>query len=279
MPQSACRRPGPSHPFPTAARGLFPVILISNDDGYRARGIQSLSQRLREVDDVLVVAPEADRSGSSNALTILRPLRARNVGEAVYAIDGTPSDCVHVALGGVFGSTPDVVVSGINHGSNMGDDVIYSGTVAAAVEARHLDRPSMAVSLLGRNGEHFDTAARVAAHLTRQLLCAHPLPAQLILNVNVPDVPWEQLQGVQVTRLGNRHASERVVVDTDPRGETIYWIGSAGAEADSGPGTDFHAVRNGFVSVTPLGLDMTHYPSMEEIEGWLQSAPMMPAGE
>ena len=254
------------------------MILISNDDGYRARGIQALAERLREVDEVLVVAPEADRSGSSNALTILHPLRARHVAEGVHAIDGTPSDCVHVALGGVFGVTPDVVVSGINHGSNMGDDVIYSGTVAAAVEARHLDRPSMAVSLLGREGRNFDTAARVAAHLTRQLLCTHPLPPQLVLNVNVPDVPWDELQGVQVTRLGNRHASERVVVDTDPRGETIYWIGSAGAEADAGPGTDFHAVHNGYVSVTPLGLDMTQYPAMEEIEGWLRSAPLMPAG-
>ncbi|HKJ89100.1 MAG TPA: 5'/3'-nucleotidase SurE, partial [Gammaproteobacteria bacterium] len=201
------------------------MILISNDDGYRARGIQALGDHLRAVDRVMVVAPEADRSGASNALTILHPLRARHVAESVYAIDGTPSDCVHIALGGVFGEEPAVVVSGINHGSNMGDDVIYSGTVAAAVEARHLDTPSMAVSLAGgRGAANFDAAARVAAHLTRQLLCTHQLPPQLILNVNVPDLPFEDLQGVQVTRLGNRHASERVVVDKDPRGETIYWI-------------------------------------------------------
>lgn len=250
------------------------MILISNDDGYRARGIQALAEHLRAVDEVLVVAPEADRSGASNALTILHPLRARQVDATTYAIDGTPSDCVHVALGGVFGVESSVVVSGINHGSNMGDDVIYSGTVAAAVEARHLATPSMAVSLCGRNADNFDTAAKVAAHLTRQLLCAHPLPAQVVLNVNVPDLPLAELRGLRVTRLGNRHASERVVVDTDPRGETIYWIGAAGAEADAGPGTDFDAVRNGYVSVTPLGLDMTLYSAQEEIEGWLRGAPM-----
>ena len=253
------------------------MILISNDDGYRARGIQVLAEHLRAVDEVLMVAPEADRSGASNALTILHPLRARHVDTSVYAIDGTPSDCVHVALGGVFGVEPSVVVSGINHGSNMGDDVIYSGTVAAAVEARHLATPSMAVSLVGRNSQNFDTAAKVAAHLTRQLLCAQKLPAQLVLNVNVPDLPLDQIAGIRVTRLGNRHASERVVVDTDPRGETIYWIGSAGPEADAGPGTDFDAVKNGYVSVTPLGLDMTLYSAREEIEGWLQGAPMPPA--
>ena len=250
------------------------MILISNDDGYRARGIQVLAEHLRGVDEVLMVAPEADRSGASNALTILHPLRARHVDTNVYAIDGTPSDCVHVALGGVFGVEPGVVVSGINHGSNMGDDVIYSGTVAAAVEARHLATPSMAVSLCGRNAQHFDTAAKVAAHLTEQLLCAQQLPNQLVLNVNVPDRPLNEIQGIKVTRLGNRHASERVVVDTDPRGETIYWIGSAGAEADAGPGTDFDAVKNGYVSVTPLGLDMTLYAAQEEIAGWLQGAPM-----
>jgi len=253
------------------------VILISNDDGYRARGIQVLAEHLRGEDEVLMVAPEADRSGASNALTILHPLRARHVDTGIQAIDGTPSDCVHIALGGVFGVEPTVVVSGINHGSNMGDDVIYSGTVAAAVEARHLATPSMAVSLTGRNPQNFEAAAKVAAHLTRQLLCAHPLPNQLVLNVNVPDRPLAEIEGVQVTRLGNRHASERVVVDTDPRGETIYWIGSAGAEADAGPGTDFDAVKNGYVSVTPLGLDMTLHSAREEIEGWLQSAPMPPA--
>jgi len=250
------------------------VILISNDDGYRARGIQVLAEHLRGVDEVFTVAPEADRSGASNALTILHPLRARQVDDTTVAIDGTPSDCVHVALGGVFGVEPSVVVSGINHGSNMGDDVLYSGTVAAAVEARHLAKPSMAVSLCGRNSRNFETAAKVAAHLTRQLLCPQELPAQLVLNVNVPDLPLSEIQGIRVTRLGNRHASERVVVDTDPRGETIYWIGSAGPEADAGPGTDFDAVRNGYVSVTPLGLDMTLYAAREEIEGWLQSAPM-----
>lgn len=254
------------------------MILTSNDDGYRARGIQTLAAHLRGLDHVLTVAPEADRSGASNALTLLHPLRARDVAEDVIAIDGTPSDCVHIALGGVFGATADVVVSGINHGSNMGDDVIYSGTVAAAVEARHLAKPSMAVSLVGRNAEHFDTAARVAAHITRQLLLPHALPAQLILNVNVPDRPLEELAGLEVTRLGNRHASERVVADTDPRGETIYWIGSAGAQADAGPGTDFHAVAQDRVSVTPLGLDMTHYGAFEEIEGWLSEAPWPPTG-
>ncbi|MEF8794114.1 MAG: 5'/3'-nucleotidase SurE [Thiohalorhabdus sp.] len=253
------------------------MILISNDDGYRARGIQVLAEHLGGEDTVLMVAPEADRSGASNALTILHPLRSRHVDTHTHAVDGTPSDCVHIALGGVFGVEPTVVVSGINHGSNMGDDVIYSGTVAAAVEARHLATPSMAVSLAGRNPENFEAAARVAAHLTHQLLCAHPLPPQLVLNVNVPDRPLAEIAGIQVTRLGNRHASERVVVDTDPRGETIYWIGAAGAEADAGPGTDFDAVKTGYVSVTPLGLDMTLHSAREEIEGWLSSAPMPPA--
>ncbi len=259
------------------APGFSTVILISNDDGYRARGIQVLTDHLRALDEVIVVAPEADRSGASNALTILHPLRSRQVENGVFAIDGTPSDCVHIALGGVFEVEPTVVVSGINHGSNLSDDVIYSGTVAAAVEARHLDTPSMAVSLVGRNPQHFGTAGRVAAHLAQQLLASQTVPAQLILNVNVPDLPFEELKGLQVTRLGNRHASERVIVDKDPRGETIYWIGSAGPEADAGPGTDFHAVRSGFVSVTPLGLDLTYYPAMEEIKGWLEAAPLTPA--
>lgn len=253
------------------------MILISNDDGYRARGLQTLAECLRGVDDVLVVAPEADRSGASNALTVLHPLRAREMGERFHAIDGTPSDCVHIAIGGVFGAAPSVVVSGINHGSNMGDDVIYSGTVAAAVEARHLATPSMAVSLCGRSPTHFETAANVAAHLTRQLLTEHPLPPKVVLNVNVPDVPYEELAGMQVTRLGNRHASEGVIVDEDPRGGTIYWIGASGPEADSGPGTDFDAVRNRHVSVTPLGIDMTLYSAQEEIAGWLRGAPLTPA--
>ncbi len=250
------------------------MILIANDDGYRARGLQVLTERLRAVDEVLVVAPEADRSGASNALTVLHPLRARELGDRFYAIDGTPSDCVHIAIGEVFGGAPSVVVSGINHGSNMGDDVIYSGTVAAAVEARHLATPSMAISLCGRNPTHFETAATVAVHLTRQLLTGHRLPPQVVLNVNVPDLPFEWLAGMQVTRLGNRHASEGVIVDQDPRGGTIYWIGAAGAEADSGPGTDFHAIRHRYVSVTPLGIDMTLYTAQEEIEGWLQGAPL-----
>lgn len=252
------------------------MILISNDDGYRARGLQALAEGLRSMDEVLVVAPEADRSGASNALTVLHPLRARDVGEGFYAIDGTPSDCVHIAVGGVFGAVPSMVVSGINHGSNMGDDVVYSGTVAAAVEARHLAMPSMAVSLCGPDPVHFETAAAVAAHLTRQLLAVHPLPPQVVLNVNVPNVAYEDLAGIRVTRLGNRHASEGVIVDQDPRGGTIYWIGASGPEADSGPGTDFDAVRNGYVSVTPLGIDMTLYSAQEEIEGWLQGAPLTP---
>jgi 5'-nucleotidase len=254
------------------------VILISNDDGYRAQGLRALRSALGRLDEVNVVAPEADRSGVSSALTILQPLRMRTVEAGMWAVSGTPSDCVHIALGGAFDWEPDIVVSGINHGSNMGDDVIYSGTVAAAVEARHLATPSMAVSLVGRTGTHFDTAARVAAHLAERLRSAHNLQRDLILNVNVPDLPWEELAGVRVTRLGRRHASERVVVDTDPRGETIYWIGSSGPEADAGPGTDFDAVRAGCVSVTPLSIDMTLYSAQEEIEGWLADAPLIPDG-
>lgn len=254
------------------------MILISNDDGYRAQGLKALQAALGELDSVRVVAPEADRSGASSALTILQPLRMRAVEPEVWAVTGTPSDCVHIALGGAFQAHPEIVVSGINHGSNMGDDVIYSGTVAAAVEARHLATPSMAVSLVGRTGTHFATAARVAAHFAERLRSAHNLQPDLILNVNVPDLPWDELAGVRVTRLGRRHASERVVVDTDPRGETIYWIGSSGPEADAGPGTDFDAVRAGYVSVTPLSIDMTLYSAREEIEGWLADAPLTPDG-
>lgn len=246
-------------------------ILVSNDDGYQAPGIRCLAEALRELAEVDVVAPDRDRSGASNSLNLRRPLYMTRHSDGVVSVEaGTPSDCVHLALTGYLEQEPDMVVAGINFGSNMGDDVIYSGTVAAAMEGRFLGLPAIAVSLVTEKGRNFDTAARVAVKLVSRLR-ENPLPADTILNVNVPDVPWEQLAGFQATRLGNRHKSEPMIKDHDPRGRTIYWIGPAGPEQDAGPGTDFFAVRNHRVSVTPLTVDLTRYGSLEQTAGWLDS--------
>lgn len=243
-------------------------ILVSNDDGYQAPGIKCLAEHLKMLGHVTVVAPERDRSGASNSLTLDRPLRAVPVEPDWIRVDGTPTDCVHLAVTGFLAEEPDMVVSGINAGANMGDDVLYSGTVAAAMEGRFLGLPAMAVSLASHKPKHFETAARVAVSLIRRLQEA-PLPADTILNVNVPDLPWEALQGIEATRLGRRHKSEPVVRDTDPRGRTIYWIGPAGVEQDAGPGTDFYAVRNGRASVTPIQVDLTRYNAVEAVGQWL----------
>ena len=245
-------------------------ILVSNDDGYLATGINALADALAEIAEVTVVAPDRNQSGASNSLTLHTPLRVHSIGERRYFVNGTPSDCVHLALSGFLDEDPDIVVSGINHGANLGDDVIYSGTVAAAMEGRFLGLPAIAVSLAGRSASHFDTAARVAADLVRKL-AADPLPKDLMLNVNVPDRPFDELAGIESTRLGFRHRSEPLVPMKDPYGRRVYWIGPAGQGQDAGPGTDFEAIERGAVAVTPLKIDLTRHDSLPSLEGWLAS--------
>lgn len=245
-------------------------ILVSNDDGYLATGINALAQALSEIAEVIVFAPDRNHSGASNSLTLHAPLRVHKVREGRYFVNGTPSDCVHLALSGLLDEDPDIVVSGVNHGANLGDDVIYSGTVAAAMEGRFLGLPAIAVSLVGRHASHFDTGARVAADLVRKLQ-QDPLAKDIILNVNVPDLPYEQLNGFESTRLGFRHRSEPLVPMEDPQGNRIYWIGPAGDGQDAGPGTDFDAIERGAVAVTPLKVDLTRHEAVADIATWLQS--------
>ncbi|HEX5787615.1 MAG TPA: 5'/3'-nucleotidase SurE [Woeseiaceae bacterium] len=245
-------------------------ILVSNDDGYLATGINVLSAALEEVADVVVVAPDRNRSAASNSLTLSSPLRVKQTGENRYSVNGTPSDCVHLALTGFLDYEPDLVVSGINHGANLGDDVIYSGTVAAAMEGRFLGWPTIAVSLVGHRLAHFDTAARVVTDMIRKLENSALAP-EVILNVNVPDVPYDELAGVRAARLGFRHKSEPVVQSTDPHGRTIYWVGPAGQGQDAGEGTDFHAIAAGAVSVTPLKIDLTRHDALPGLHDWLSS--------
>ncbi len=243
-------------------------ILLSNDDGYQAPGLRTLHGVISAIAEAVVVAPDRDRSGASNSLTLEQPIRASRTEDGFIRVEGTPTDCVHLAITGLLTQEPDMVVSGINAGANMGDDVIYSGTVAAATEGRFLGYPAMAVSLASHTPRFFDTAARVAAELVTRL-CEQPLAADSILNVNVPDLPYDELQGLLATRLGHRHKAEPVVKAEDPRGRPIYWVGPAGAEQDAGPGTDFHAVRNGFVSVTPLQVDLTRHQALPALAEWL----------
>jgi 5'-nucleotidase len=245
-------------------------ILVSNDDGYLARGISALALALSEIAEVIVMAPDRNHSGASNSLTLHSPLRVHRVEKDRYFVNGTPSDCVHLALTGFLDSDPDIVVSGVNHGANLGDDVIYSGTVAAAMEGRFLGLPAIAVSLAGRHGKHFDTAARVAADLVKKLQ-KKPLSSDIMLNVNVPDVPYDALKSVESTRLGFRHRSEHIVKTKDPHGRNIYWVGPAGSGQDAGPGTDFAAVENGSVAVTPLKVDLTRHESLPQLKEWLGS--------
>ena len=245
-------------------------ILVSNDDGYRSEGIRRLHEALRPLAEVTIVAPDRNRSGASNSLTLDVPLRVFESEPNVYYVVGTPTDCVHLAISGLFDFEHDMVVSGINDGPNLGDDVLYSGTVAAAVEGRFLGLPTVAVSLCteGESGRYFDTGARVARLIVERLL-AKPLERALILNVNVPDVPFERLRGFAATRLGFRHRSEPVMRTHDPRGRPVYWIGPAGASQDAGPGTDFHAIADGWVSVTPLQIDLTRHTALPGIAAWL----------
>jgi 5'-nucleotidase len=247
-------------------------ILISNDDGYRSDGIRRLAAALAALPDVTVtvMAPERNRSGASNSLTLDVPLRVTQVEAGVYFVAGTPTDCVHLANSGFFEHEHDFVVSGINDGANLGDDVLYSGTVAAAIEGRFLGLPAIAISLCTQSGgrAHFDTGAEVAARLVRRLLKT-PLDRALILNVNVPDRPYAELKGFRTTRLGFRHRSEPVLPAHDPRGRPVYWVGPAGAGQDAGPGTDFDAVAEGYVSVTPLQIDLTRHAALPLLTSWL----------
>ncbi|MBD9355045.1 5'/3'-nucleotidase SurE [Methylomonas albis] len=243
-------------------------ILISNDDGYLAQGINTLAEALSQYADVSVVAPDKNRSAASNSLTLDMPLRATQCENGFVRVDGTPTDCVHLAITGLLAHEPDMVFAGINHGANLGDDVLYSGTVAAATEGRFLGLPAVAISLASSDPKHFDTAAHVAVILMQKIL-NHPLPEDTLLNVNVPDLPIAELKGYQSTRLGQRHKAEAVIRSQDPRGHVIYWVGPPGSEQDAGPGTDFDAIRNGYVSVTPLQLDLTRYERLEGLRDWL----------
>jgi len=243
-------------------------ILLSNDDGYQAPGLKALAEGLAAIATITVVAPERNRSGASNSLTLDRPLRANTLENGFVSVDGTPTDCVHLAITGLLKDEPDMVVAGINDGANMGDDVLYSGTVAAATEGRFLGFPAMAVSMASHAPKYFDTGARVAKEMVERIRL-HPLSADTILNVNVPDLPYDAIKGYQATRLGHRHKAEPVVKASDPRGHLIYWVGPAGAEQDAGPGTDFYAVREGYVSVTPLKIDLTRHELLPGMQAWL----------
>ena len=243
-------------------------ILLSNDDGYYAPGIAALATALSQNAEVTVVAPERDRSGASNSLTLDRPLSLRRAVNGFYYVNGTPTDCVHMAVTGLFDTLPDMVISGINSGANMGDDTIYSGTVAAATEGFLLGIPSIAVSLSGREEAHYETAAWVAAQLVERFRAA-PLSYPVLLNVNVPDIAVAAITGFETTRLGKRHKAEPVIKANTPRGDTVYWVGAAGAAQDAGPGTDFYAVEHGRVSVTPLQMDLTNYNQLPLVKEWL----------
>lgn len=248
-------------------------ILLSNDDGVQAPGLHILADVLGQIAEVTVVAPDRNRSGASNSLTLDSPLRIRQLENGFISVEGTPTDCVHLALTGLLKELPDMVISGINAGANLGDDVFYSGTVAAAMEGCFLKLPAIAFSLVGNNPQHYATAAEVAKELVMRLR-TETLPAKTMLNVNVPDLPYELLKGCAVTRLGTRHNAEPTLPSTDPRGHTIYWIGPAGPQQDAGLGTDFYATNNHQVSITPLQLDLTHYTVFDQIAKWVKGFDM-----
>lgn len=242
-------------------------ILVSNDDGVHAPGIAALQQALSALGEVTVVAPDRNCSGASNSLTLENPLRAQTLGNGYISIKGTPTDCVHLAINELLPELPDLVVSGINAGANLGDDVIYSGTVAAATEGRFLGLPAVAVSQCAREPQHYEAAAKVAVQVVEHLLKC-PLEADQILNVNVPDLPFDQIKGIQVTRLGSRHRAEHMIRTTDPGGREIFWLGPPGEKADAGEGTDFYAIEQGYVSITPLKVDLTARRQLPALTEW-----------
>ncbi len=245
-------------------------ILLSNDDGYQARGLRTLADGLAELAEVTIVAPDRNRSGASNSLTLDAPLRVEQVEANVYYVNGTPTDCVHVAITGILADEPDMVISGINHGANLGDDVLYSGTVAAAMEGRFLGLPALAVSLVLGDGQNFGTAVSLIRQLVRRMK-HDPLPGDTILNINVPDVPERALRGIHSTRLGSRHKSAPAIPASDSKDTPIYWVGPAGDAQDVGAGTDFHAIANSCISVSPIKVDMTDHEARELVDAWLQT--------
>lgn len=248
-------------------------FLVSNDDGVHAKGIKKLSTMLKDLGDVVVFAPNRDRSGASNSLTLDRPIRVEKVEDDVFSVYGTPTDCVHLAVTGVMDEEPDMVVSGINNSANLGDDVLYSGTVAAAIEGRYLGLPAVAASIVvdsvkgKRQTRLYDTVTHYLKKIIQHVM-THPLPQDTILNVNVPNLPIDEIKGVKITRLGNRHKAENAIPITDPRGFKMYWIGPAGPEADAGEGTDFHAVKHGYVSISPIQTDMTKHDFIQQLSTW-----------
>lgn len=243
-------------------------LLVSNDDGVYAPGLEALYQALTSISEVTVVAPDRNHSGASNALTLENPLRIQTLKNGFISVNGTPTDCVHLALNEFCKSPPKMVVSGINAGANMGDDVLYSGTVAAAMEGRFLGLPAMAISLAGK--KHYQSAAQYAQILVKKLI-ANPLPQDQVLNINVPDLAFNDIKGIKVTRLGKRHQAEMIETGVDPRGRDIYWVGPPGKIADAGQGTDFHAVEHGYVSITPLKIDLTAKEQLDTLKDWLVS--------
>ena len=242
-------------------------ILISNDDGYQAKGIKQLTKSLSEIAEVIVVAPSENKSAASSSLTLGRPLKPIQIEENVYAIDATPTDCVHLALCGFIKESIDLVVTGINFGANLGDDTIYSGTVAGAIEGRFLGLPSIAMSLASWEGNHFETAGEIAKILVTQIGKSE-LSHNTIINVNVPDIPLSEIKGIKSTRLGSRHKSEPSIKDKEDT--SLYWIGENGKEDDNSEGTDFHAISNSFVSVTPLQIDTTKHSEVKRMNDWIQ---------
>ncbi|ASG06534.1 5'/3'-nucleotidase SurE [Vibrio anguillarum] len=243
-------------------------ILLSNDDGVYAQGLNTLARALADLAEIVIVAPDRNRSGASNSLTLEQPLRVDLIAPNTYSVQGTPTDCVHFALNELLkDDLPDLVLTGINHGANLGDDVLYSGTVAAAMEGHFLGVQAIAFSLVGT--ANFTTAAQIARQLIEQHLNA-PIPTNRLLNVNVPDRPFEELAGIQVTRLGARHHAESMIKQKDPRGHDIYWLGPPGKEQDAGQGTDFYAIEHGYVSLTPLQVDLTAHESLPSMDNWLK---------
>lgn len=243
-------------------------ILLSNDDGYLAPGLNILAEHIAKIADITVVAPERNRSGASNSLTLDRPLSVKKAANGFLYVNGTPTDCVHIALTGLMDTMPDMVISGVNDGANMGDDTIYSGTVAAAMEGYLLGIPSIAISMSQHNSTYFETAARVAAELVQHYQ-RNGFKSPTLLNVNVPDIPYDALQGRVVTRLGKRHKAEPVIQLKTPRNETVYWVGAAGQPNDGGDGTDFYAVANNQVSISPIHVDLTNHAQLTQVKDWL----------
>jgi len=250
-------------------------ILVSNDDGYSASGLEALVKALQGLGDITVVAPEVNHSGASNSLTLNRPLSVRTASNGFMYVNGTPTDCVHVALTALMDERPDLIVSGINNGANLGDDTLYSGTVAAAAEGYLFGIPAIAFSLVEKGWAHLDSAARVARKvIDRQI--AQPIASPVLLNVNIPNVPYDDIGGITVTRLGKRRHSEPVVRSTTPYGDTVYWIGAVGLVEDASPGTDFHAISEKNVSLTPLRLDLTQHNQLEQVRGWAEPLCLNP---